>query len=133
MVSGRLVGRCSDHSGNSCRGVHAKMREADEQKAVADFLDYLGVLWCHVPNEGKRSYTTANNLRAQGLKKGVPDIIIFEPRKGYHGLAIEMKVGDNKPTAEQKHWLRSLTERGYMAGVCYSAESAIRVIRGYIK
>lgn len=133
MAHSWVVGRYIDFGGHYIPNTAYQMREADEQKAVADFLDYLGVLWCHVPNEGKRSYTTANNLRAQGLKKGVPDIIIFEPRKGYHGLAIEMKVGDNKPTAEQKHWLRSLTERGYMAGVCYSAESAIRVIRGYMK
>lgn len=108
------------------------MTEADNQKVVAEYLDALHVLWFHPANEGKRSYGAANHLRAQGLKRGVPDIIILEPRGGYHGLAIEMKHGKNKPTEEQKEWLRALLARGWKAGICYNADAAIRVIRGYL-
>lgn len=133
MAHSWVVGRYIDFGGHYIPNTAYQMREDEEQKAIAEYLDRRGVLWCHVPNEGKRSYRTAAHLHAMGLKSGVPDIIIFEPRNGYHGLAIEMKVGDNKPTAEQKHWLRSLIERGYKAGVCYSAESAIKVVERYLK
>lgn len=108
------------------------MSEAVEHKAVAQYLDWRHVLWCHVPNEGKRNYQTAAVLRSLGLKRGVPDILIFEPRGGYHGLAIEMKDNGGKLTEPQKQWLRALIDRGYKAGVCYSAESAIKVIERYL-
>ena len=33
-----------------------------------------------------------NKAKATGMKKGVPDLFIYEPRGEYHGLAIELKV-----------------------------------------
>ena len=32
-----------------------------------------------------------SKLKKEGLKKGVSDLVIFEARKGFHALAIEMK------------------------------------------
>ena len=61
-------------------------------------------LMFHVPNEGKRSVYSGAELKRAGLKKGVPDVMLPVARKGYNGLAIEMKAGKNKPTEEQKKW-----------------------------
>lgn len=50
-----------------------------------------------------------------GCKKGTPDIAIYEPRKQYHGLFIELKAGKNKATPEQLAWQEELNKRGYLA------------------
>lgn len=63
----------------------------------------------HVPNEGKR--TNGPVLRAAGLKEGVPDVLLLVPRKGFCGLAIEMKFGRNKTTASQDDWLKRLKKQ----------------------
>ena len=43
----------------------------------------------HVPNGGKRDKATAAVLKRQGVKAGVPDIMLPAARAGYHGLYIE--------------------------------------------
>lgn len=40
----------------------------------------------HVPNGGKRDAATAVALKRQGVKAGVPDIMLPAARAGYHGL-----------------------------------------------
>lgn len=108
------------------------MAEAEEQMIVAQFLDYTHILYYHIPNEAKRTPAVAKWLQKLGMKKGVPDLCICEPRGKYHGLYIEMKFGKNKPTDSQKQWLRDLVNRGYAVSICYSADSAIKVIRHYM-
>ena len=56
--------------------------EREEQVKLAKYLDSLGLLWCHVPNEGHGGYgkgaqIKGARLRAEGLKSGVPDVLIF--------------------------------------------------------
>ena len=50
----------------------------------------------HVPNGGKRDKATAAVLKRQGVKAGVPDIMLPAARAGYHGLYIELKAGETK-------------------------------------
>ena len=92
-------------------------------------LDRL--IW-HNCNEGKRSPVTGRRLKRAGLKRGVPDITCAIPAHGFHGFYIEMKVGSNKPSVEQKEMMRDLFSMGYKVMVCYSAEEAIRELRDYI-
>lgn len=66
-----------------------KGTEAAFQATIARHLNLSGALWCHVPNEARRSAALGANLKRQGMKKGVPDILIFEARAGFGGLAIE--------------------------------------------
>lgn len=87
----------------------------------------------HVPNEGKRSKIAGARLKAQGLKSGVPDVCLPTAHGGYIGLYIEMKVKPNKPTENQKQWLRKLREQGHLTAVCYSWEEAKQLIEQYIK
>ena len=86
----------------------------------------------HVPNGGSRNAIEAKNLKRQGVKSGVPDLFLPLPNKTYHGLFIEMKYGKNKPTQNQKEWIKYLNYVGYLAVVCYSAEEAINIIKKYI-
>jgi hypothetical protein len=52
-----------------------------------------------------------------GLRAGVPDLFLPVARHGYHGLFIELKCGDNKPTEPQTNWLRHLKAEGYLCHV----------------
>jgi len=53
--------------------------EAEIQKELALILDDANLLWTATANGGKRDKRTAASLKAQGLKPGVPDILIFTP------------------------------------------------------
>lgn len=87
----------------------------------------------HIPNGGKRNALEAAHLKRQGVKAGVPDLFLPVPRGVYHGLFIELKVGKNKQTENQKHWQQLLTEQGYISLVCYGWEEAVEKIEKYLK
>lgn len=111
------------------------MTEAQLQRAVAKVLDASGLLWYHGPNEGKRNPRTGAALKAAGMKAGFPDVVVFdlvEPNDGYveySGLAIELKVGRNKPTASQIDWHNDLRDRGWRVEVCYTLDEVLDVLR----
>lgn len=107
--------------------------EEAEQIAVIEYCDLLGIPVTHSANEGKRSKSYGAKLKRMGLRPGFPDLLITRARGGYHGFAIEMKYGNNKPTSDQKEWLRRLSQEGYATAVCYTAADAIRLIEKYNK
>ena len=72
-------------------------------------LEYLH----HVPNGGKRDKATAIALKRQGVKAGVPDVVLPVPRGEYHGLYIELKAGSN-------------------TAICYSWQLAAELIERYL-
>ena len=86
----------------------------------------------HVPNGGRRDRITAVRLKAEGVKPGVPDIMLPVPRGGYHGLWIELKVGGGKPSKEQREWQDYLNAAGYCALLCYGWQTAREEIELYL-
>ena len=115
-----------------------KRSEATEQVRVinwsrayaADFPE-LKLLF-HIPNGGSRNRLEAQNLKAQGVKAGVPDLCLPVPMGHFHGLYIEMKYGKNKTTDKQEWWLDQLAAQGYDTAVCYGADEAMDTIAGYL-
>ena len=74
--------------------------------------------------------------------RAIPDLLIFEPRKGYHGLFIELKrpgvrffKRDGQPSTkhfeEQWEMLEKLLQKGYLATIANSFDSAKAIIDGY--
>lgn len=108
-----------------------KSSEAAEQAAVVEYCDLLHIPCVHIPNEGKRSEAYGAQLKRLGLRPGFPDLFVPLARGKYHGLFIEMKYGEGRPTPEQKKWLLDLSAEGYACAVCYSAAEAIRIITKY--
>ena len=86
----------------------------------------------HIPNGGKRDKKEAANLKRQGVRAGVPDISLPVARGEYHGLYIELKVGKNKQTENQKRWQQLLTDQGYRSIVCYGWREAADAILEYL-
>lgn len=66
-------------------------------RVYEDIIPELRLLY-HVPNEGKRSQSGGQILKAAGLKAGVPDVCLPVARRGFNSLYVEMKFGKNKPT-----------------------------------
>ena len=108
------------------------MKEYQLQKAVCKYLDLQGYLYCASMN-GQYQVHMSQRIKAKksGYKKGFPDLFIYEPRANYHGLAIELKVGYNKATNEQRWWRDQLRERGYMAEICTGIDETLKQIQDY--
>ena len=112
------------------------------QVEVAALLDALRLPWLHVPNERHCSPALGARLKAQGVKAGVPDIIICRAHRvgpadgshnivlppNRHGLAIELKAPGNYPTPEQRAWLERLEAEGWTTAVCRSLSQVVDVL-----
>jgi hypothetical protein len=84
------------------------------------------------PNGGQRHYLTAVKLKREGVTRGIPDIHLAVPRKGFTCLWIEMKFGKNRLTAEQKDFMAWQETEGAKCAVCYSWEEARTIIEEYL-
>ena len=110
------------------------MKEYQLQKAVCKYLDLQNVLYCGSMGGNYQAHMSVRiRAKKSGYKRGFPDLFIYEPRGSYHGLAIELKVGYNKPTVEQLTWLNKLTERGYLAMTSKGLDQTIEIINNYLK
>lgn len=116
------------------------MSEEKLQRAVARVLDASGLLWCHVPNGGQRNAIVAAKLKGQGVKPGVPDILVFDgilfghPLTGlaeaYKGLAIELKNGKaGRISPAQHEWMDAMLDRGWRVEVCRSLDEVLDLLR----
>jgi len=99
-----------------------------------------------IPNGGLRDMRTAVNLKAEGVKAGVPDIFLpyawSELQHGvrtYHGCFIEMKQEKYRNrknggcSDEQIDFIEYMVSTGYYCKVCYSWEEARDVLINYLE
>lgn len=109
------------------------LTEHDEQVALFQ-KEGCHPLLHSIPNGARTSISVAKRLKAEGLKKGVPDLCLPIARLGYHSLYIEMKRlkprGTIKP--HQKAWLQALSKEGHLCYTCWGAEAAWEVLQAYI-
>lgn len=110
-------------------------KEDKLQHKIISYLKYRhsDLLFAHVPNEGKRSVFERYKFKYLGGKSGIPDLLIFKQNKYYCGLAIELKVGYNKPTTNQKIWLESLKLNNWLAIWVNDYDKCILIIEKYLK
>ncbi len=88
-----------------------------------------GVRIAAIPNGGARSPATASKLKATGVSKGIPDLVVPE----WH-LWIEMKrTKGGCVDPDQKDWHEYLRECGDDVLVCYGCDDAIKQIEVYKK
>ena len=85
-----------------------------------------------VPNQGERSKATRGRMLAEGLKAGVPDLILPVPKSGFCGAALELKIYPNRPSPAQMAWLDSLEGVGWRCAVAYSLEQAKNFLACYL-
>lgn len=85
----------------------------------------------HCPNGEKRDKVTANQLKAMGVKPGVPDLTLPAAMHPFRGLVIEMKTDTGTLSPEQKVWLQHYLAQQWRVEVCRSAAEAHAVLCDY--
>ena len=87
----------------------------------------------HFANERKCTPMQGSLLKRMGVQRGVADFFLALPLNGKAGLWIELKVGNNKPSKEQKAFLARKAARGYEVACVWGTDAAREVIQIYLK
>jgi hypothetical protein len=116
--------------------------EADEQAALMTWAQsapvrrqYPALEWlAAIPNGlAASSIGAARRMKEQGMKSGVPDLVLPIPAGGYHGLWIELKRRrGGRVSPEQRAWIAHLNQVGYRAEVCAGWDAARELILNYL-
>jgi len=107
--------------------------EHDIQVAIVGLLESIEPTPLYSATVGgvRLAIHTAKKMKEAGYSKGVPDMLIYEPRGMYAGLAIEVKTEKGRASDEQKEWIRNLNNRGWRAEICKGFEECADVICEY--
>ena len=107
--------------------------EDAEQYLYTQWLDLKKIPYFAVPNVTQLVMYIKSKIgkikfwekrKKEGVKKGVPDLVVFLPNKI---LFVEMKrVKGSRVSNEQNEWIDLLNKYDYcVASVCYGGEDAI--------
>ena len=115
------------------------MKGLSEEKIQIAIVSYLKLQYpkllftATMGGQFQKHFSQRRKARSTGYLKGVSDLLIFEPRKSYCGLFIELKR-DKKcyPTKEQKEFLLRATSRGYYAVCAKGFDECKEVIDKYL-
>jgi hypothetical protein len=101
------------------------------------WLPELGLLFA-IPNGGQRAPAVAARMKAEGVKAGVPDMMLPVQSRGSAGLFIELKriksFGKRQGIASSKQdeWTSNLQLNGYWVSQCYGWQKAVDILLWYI-
>jgi hypothetical protein len=117
-------------------------REHPIQVSIKQFLDVAlppGAIYFAVPNGGHlvakerkskagktfRLSLAAIKLKREGMKNGVADLIVIDPRPdGPCVIGLEVKTTDGRPSQDQKDWRRDFEAAGGLYAIARSMEDA---------
>lgn len=86
-----------------------------------------------IANGGKRGSGEAGKLKAEGVKRGVPDLCLPVPRSVWHGLYVELKRVGGKPDERQLEWRAQLRAQGYRSEIVEGWQAARDLIVRYLE
>ena len=66
-------------------------------------------------------------------REGTSDIIILEPRKGFHGMCLEIKTVSGALSKVQKDFLHRMALKNYHAIEAYGIDECFELIREYLQ
>lgn len=85
-----------------------------------------------VPNGGSRNKLEAINLKRQGVKAGVSDVILLIPKGGFASLCMEFKTKTGKQSPEQKEFQIQAENCGNKYVIVRSVKEAIEEMKKYL-
>lgn len=74
-------------------------------------------------------YTADGRYFNTGVPKGFSDLFGFRKSDG-RAVFIEVKTPKGRPSVEQVKFLETMRKNGAIAGICRSAEDALKLIQG---
>jgi len=107
-------------------------------------LQYPNVLFSSESSGLRVTISQAKRLKAMRSCSGLPDIMIFEPRRSYYGLFLEVKkegsvvfkkdgtIRSDKHLKEQEEILFQLQQKGYFAQFVIGFDEAKSIIDYYL-
>ncbi len=103
----------------------------EEARLRANSSSAWGMLYA-IPNGGVRHRKTAADLKAEGVKSGVPDVHLPVPIGKRHGLYLEFKRHDGRLGDDQRAWINMLRSYGYAVAVVDTPERAVATVLSYL-
>lgn len=103
--------------------------------AQQNLIKYPELKWLTaIPNGGYRDKITAGKLKAEGVKPGVPDLLLPIRRGKYAILWIEMKKPIVGITSKvQDEWIAHLCSQNHAVSVCFGWEDARAALVNYLE
>ena len=92
----------------------------------------LSLMLFAVPNGGKRDARTGAQMKYEGRVRGVSDLILLVPKKGFSALCIEMKRPKGKQSEEQIRWQREAEKFRNKYVVCHSLTEFMNEVNSYL-
>ena len=122
-------------------GKPKRKRNDEEAQIQTEFFNQVQLFFPHipdkllfaVPNGGSRNKIEAVNLKRQGTKAGVSDVILLIPKKGFASLCMEFKTGRGTQSKEQKEFQKQAEMCGSKYVIVRSVKKAIEEVREYLK
>ena len=126
---------------------HFRPKEEDVHRQVCEYIDiqYPNAIYLSDASGVKMPIGLAKKFGKLRCKKyKIPDLIILEPKKGFHGMIIEVKrdkkelydvkgnVRKIEHLQEQKKSLTLLCEKGYFATFACGFDEAKSLIDSYM-
>lgn len=118
-----------------------KKHNSEEADMQSEFFKQVGLFFPQipdkllfaVPNGGSRNKIEAANLKRQGTKPGVADVILLIPKKGFASLCMEFKTSKGRQSEHQKEFQNQAENCGSKYVIVRSVAQAIEEIKKYIK
>lgn len=93
----------------------------------------LSLLMFAVPNGGKRDAKTGARMKYEGSIRGVADLILLIPKKGFASLCIEMKTPKGIQSEYQLKWKRAAENARNKYVICHSLQEFIDEVKSYLQ
>ena len=111
----------------------------EEQKLQIDCVEWFDLqypklkqLLFAVPNGSRMTIGQAVLMKRMGLRKGVYDLFLSVPMRGFHGLYLEAKSSSGRVSDEQIKFATSVEKRGYAAREFRTFEQFVFTIKWYL-
>ena len=85
-----------------------------------------------IPNGAYTGARQGAKLKREGVVSGVSDLILLKSNFKHHGLCIEMKYGNNRPTDRQQEWGSQVALHGFLYRVIRDVDSFQKLVNDYI-
>lgn len=112
--------------------------EHAEQVALCRWLDFRQIPYAAIPNGGHRHVAVARKLKAEGVKAGVPDVVLFKPSL-HEGITkhvmVELKrphmrgVPKGRTSVPQREMHEVLRNNAWIVVVAFGFDDAIKQLQ----
>lgn len=112
-----------------------------EDRDLRNYYKYLKLKrwdanYYHVANElpatTPQQKRFAATLVHKGKKKGFPDIVILEQRRGYGALFIELKTPNGSTSMAQHAFMHNANNNGYLGCIAFGYDQAVKITNWYM-